>query len=141
MTSFYEYPTFVQPPDRRLSVTSSASDSNNIQHSQDKDLNHPDKHSDHRSTPCGANFSLMDSLKEKENSEKLVRKAETGKIVEIRSLASAPSRDEVLKSCGDFGIPSCRHQGVFCSRKEDVPEKGKNIVLRGLALLIVCLTS
>jgi len=49
----------------------------------------------------------------------------TGKTLEPKR--RAPTRREVLASSGDYGIPSQRNDGAFCSRSKDVPAKGTSI--------------
>ena len=46
------------------------------------------------------------------------------KMLVLQSSVFGPSRSDVVSTCDREGIPECRHQEAFCSKKADAPEKG-----------------
>ena len=48
------------------------------------------------------------------------------KMLVLQSSVFGPSRSDVVSTCDREGIPECRHQEAFCSKKADAPaEEGK----------------
>ena len=68
----------------------------------------------------------MDSVTEEDSGSDSEEEEKEVQVMSGELLTSAPARKEVLASFGAEGIPSERHQGPYCSNREDVPDKGNS---------------
>ena len=77
-------------------------------HSKSKKERDVDMHSQ-----IGTNFNVIDSQLNQKTS------------IVLHPLDKPPHPTYIKESLARFGLPECRHQGPFCSRYEDIPEKTK----------------